>query len=126
MIRSLSVRQIQRGVMVKRLLQTALWALLITACIAPHQGKAASGTEMQSVLEAAKKDLARRLGVKEESIQLLDAIEEVTWPDSSLGCPEPGKLYAQILTPGYRLKLQSGGKVYEYHATKNLVKLCNR
>jgi hypothetical protein len=35
-------------------------------------------------------------------------------------------MYAQVLTPGYRFKLQSGGKVYEYHTGKGVVKLCER
>jgi hypothetical protein len=79
-----------------------------------------------TVVQAAKKDLARRLNVRQESIELAGAIEDVTWPDTSLGCPEPGMMYAQVLTPGYRFKLQSGGKPYDYHTGKGVVKLCER
>jgi hypothetical protein len=79
-----------------------------------------------SAVEAAKKDLSRRLNVRQESIELAGPIEEVTWPDSSLGCPEPGMMYSQVLTPGYRFKLQSGDKLYEYHTGKGVVKLCER
>jgi hypothetical protein len=78
------------------------------------------------VIQAAKKELAGRLNVRQESIELAGSIEEVTWPDSSLGCPEPGMVYAQVLTPGYRFKLQSGGKLYEYHTGKSVVKLCQQ
>jgi hypothetical protein len=35
-------------------------------------------------------------------------------------------MYAQVLTPGYRFKLESGGKLYEYHTGKAVVKLCER
>lgn len=77
-----------------------------------------------SIVRAAKKDLAQRLGVREQSIDLVGQIDEVTWPDASLGCPEPGMMYAQVLTPGYRFKLQSGAKVYEYHAGSSIVRLC--
>ncbi len=31
----------------------------------------------------------------------LVSVEPRTWPDTSLGCPEPGFQYAQVLTPGY-------------------------
>jgi hypothetical protein len=79
-----------------------------------------------TVVQAAKKDLARRLNVRQESIELAGAIEDVTWPDTSLGCPEPGMMYAQVLTPGYRFKLESGGKPYDYHTGKGVVKLCER
>ncbi|MCY3904585.1 MAG: hypothetical protein OXF76_15580 [Caldilineaceae bacterium] len=41
--------------------------------------------------------------------------EEVEWSDSSLGCPEPDTMYAQVITPGYLIVLESGGDTYEYH-----------
>ncbi|MEV6282958.1 hypothetical protein [Kribbella sp. NPDC051770] len=65
--------------------------------------------------EQAKTDLAERLGVFVDEITLVSA-EEVTWPDSSLGCPEPGMMYAQVLTSGSRIVLTAGGRTYEYHA----------
>jgi hypothetical protein len=37
------------------------------------------------------------------------------WPDASLGCPLPGMTYAQVLTPGHRVILATGGRTYEYH-----------
>ncbi len=40
-------------------------------------------------VEGAIADLASRLGV-DESIVALVSQEEVTWPDGSLGCPQPG------------------------------------
>lgn len=65
----------------------------------------------------AKQDLASRLGIQSEAVQVLD-VEEVQWSDSSLGCPKPGMMYAQVITPGYRIQLEAEGKVYEYHADK--------
>jgi hypothetical protein len=103
-----------------------LLGFFLAACMALDQNKAVSGEDKLSVIEAAKKDLAQRLGVREQSIELVGQIEEVTWPDSSLGCREPGMMYAQVLTPGYQFKLQSSGKLYEYHAGKGVVKLCSR
>ncbi|MGH3503507.1 MAG: hypothetical protein ACRDQA_21795 [Nocardioidaceae bacterium] len=60
-------------------------------------------------------DLVRRLEVPAEEIDIT-AVEQVTWRDSSLGCPEPGHMYAQVLTPGWRIMLGHRGAVYEYHA----------
>ena len=85
-----------------------------------------SGQDKLPIVQTAKKDLAQRLGVREQAIELVGQVEEVTWPDASLGCPEPGMMYAQVLIPGYRFKLQSGGKVYEYHAGRDVVKLCSQ
>jgi hypothetical protein len=66
-------------------------------------------------VEQAKADLAERLGVPVDEITLVST-EEVTWPDSSLGCPQPGMMYAQVLTSGTRTTLAAGGKQYSYHS----------
>jgi hypothetical protein len=72
---------------------------------------------LQKLIEAAKEDLAQRLSVSVSQINLVDA-QEVVWPDSSLGCPKEGMAYAQVLTPGYLILLQSGDHEFEYHASK--------
>lgn len=46
------------------------------------------------------------------------SVETWEWPDASLGCPEPGKSYAQVITPGYRVILEAEGERYEVHADK--------
>jgi hypothetical protein len=66
-------------------------------------------------VEQARTDLAERLGVPVDEITVVSH-EEVTWPDSSLGCPQPGMHYAQVLTNGTRTVLTAAGKHYNYHA----------
>ena len=66
------------------------------------------------IIARARKDLARRRGMSDEKIVLKDA-EAVTWPDTSLGCPQKGRVYAQVVTPGYRLVLSDGTTDFEYH-----------
>ncbi|MGE5262940.1 MAG: hypothetical protein ACM3S0_06130 [Acidobacteriota bacterium] len=70
-------------------------------------------TEMAQVTQA-KQDLSKRLSVSADQIELV-TFTPVTWPDGSLGCPEPGMMYTQVLVEGYRIQLRSGGQVYEYH-----------
>jgi hypothetical protein len=70
-------------------------------------------TEMAQVTQA-KQDLSKRLSVSPDQIELV-TFTPVTWPDGSLGCPEPGMMYTQVLVEGYRIQLRSGGRVYEYH-----------
>lgn len=100
------------------------WGVSFLVCTAFNPSDAMSGDDTLAIVQMAKKDLAQRLGISERTIELVGGVEEVTWPDSSLGCPEPDKMYAQMLTPGYKLKLQSSGKVYDYHARQGVVKLC--
>ena len=73
----------------------------------------------------ARADLAGRLGLSAESFQLTRA-EAVEWPDSSLGCPKPGLMYSQIVTPGYLIVLEANGQAYEYHADRRRASLCQK
>ena len=41
------------------------------------------------------------------------------WPDASLGCPEPGKSYAQVVTPGWNVLIDRLGAEYEFHADRD-------
>ncbi len=67
-----------------------------------------------SAAAAAVAYLAVELDVSPEQVTVLSS-EAVEWPDTSLGCPQPGMMYAQVITPGYRFLLQAGGKKYEVH-----------
>ncbi len=79
---------------------------------------------LQNLIEKAKENLAQRLSISVTQISLVEATE-VVWPDSSLGCPQEGMAYAQVLTPGYLILLEYSGTTFEYHASKgNYVITC--
>jgi len=73
---------------------------------------------LQSLTEKAKEDLAHRLSIEKSQILVVEA-RDVFWSNSSLGCPQPGMLYAEVLSPGYLILLNVYGEDYEYHAGKN-------
>ena len=73
---------------------------------------------LQSLVKNARADLAHRLNIPESEISVLEA-RDVVWPDSSMGCPQPGMLYTEVLTPGYLILLEANGQKYEYHAGKS-------
>lgn len=58
------------------------------------------------------KDLRAR-GVPLGKITLVSA-KSVTWPDGSLGCPEPGTSYTQAQEPGWQVVITVDGKTYDY------------
>ena len=60
-------------------------------------------------------ELSNKLGIKSSRIILL-SYEDTIFNDSSLGCPEPGKFYAQVLTPGWKIIFEADGSFYEYHS----------
>ena len=76
-------------------------------------------TEAPSILEhfthMARRDLARRFNVSPEAIAL-ETAGPVSWPYASLGCPTPGYTYAQVITPGYLIRLLHQGRTYQYHS----------
>ncbi|HET6596256.1 MAG TPA: hypothetical protein VFG81_11565 [Anaerolineales bacterium] len=79
---------------------------------------------LQALIDKAVADLAQRLTVSTNEIALLEA-KSVTWPDSSLGCPQKDMVYTQVLTPGYLILLEHDGTTYEYHASSgNTVTTC--
>ncbi len=87
--------------------------LIIAGVVALMAGVFAQGNLPQPV-QAAIQDLSQRLDVPAEQITVV-TMERVTWPDTSLGNPQPGQVYAQVLTEGYRVVLEAGGAQYEYH-----------
>lgn len=74
-----------------------------------------SASSLEGLIENAKNDLAQRLSIPVGDISVVEA-KAVTWPDGSLGCPQPGMIYTQVLTPGYLVKLKYASRDFEYHA----------
>ena len=68
-------------------------------------------------LQAAARDvLAERLSVSTDMLALVRDLE-VQWSDASLGCPEEGMMYAQVITPGHRITFSYEGDHYEVHTS---------
>jgi hypothetical protein len=53
-----------------------------------------------TVIEAALDAASAELGVPGDNLIVVMTAQR-DWSDSSLGCPEPGRAYAQIITPGW-------------------------
>jgi hypothetical protein len=69
---------------------------------------------LQPLIELAIVDLSERLDVDASDIAVLDA-RLVTWPDSSMGCPEPGQVYLPVVADGSIIELAVDDVVYTYH-----------
>ncbi len=66
------------------------------------------------MIQLAKESLARKFKISGDQIHLA-SIQAITWPDSSLGCPQTGFVYEQVLTPGFQMLFEAGGQSYSYH-----------
>ncbi len=72
------------------------------------------GVVLGEVETAARKLLADELEVDVEGLKL-DSSEVVEWSDASLGCPQEGYAYAQVITPGHKLVFDLAGASYAVH-----------
>ena len=78
-------------------------------------GPGFDSSAMRPLIEMARADLARRLGIAPDSVEVVEA-RAVVWPDASLGCPRPGMAYKQVPEDGALVRLSAGGRVYHYHS----------
>jgi hypothetical protein len=76
----------------------------------------------RDVRRAVVADAARRFKVDESAVVLTQA-ERVSWNDASLGCPEPGRMYAQMLVEGFRVvaRTAAGSLTYNTDADGRVV-----
>jgi hypothetical protein len=70
---------------------------------------------LQKLVLQAKEDLAQRLSIQVDQIDLVE-LKAVVWPDGGLGCPEPGVVYAQVQQEGLLIRLRAGKRIYPYHS----------
>jgi len=67
-----------------------------------------------SLVQSAIADLRTRLDDPTAEITIV-SVEEVDWPDGSIGCPQPGMVYTQAVINGTKIVLSYDGINYDYH-----------
>jgi hypothetical protein len=70
---------------------------------------------LRTLVDQAVADLATRLKIDASSIVTVSA-QAMEWPDGSLGCPQPGMLYTQVMVDGALIQLSVDGTSYSYHS----------
>jgi hypothetical protein len=85
-----------------------------------HQGPDA---EKRDLAIARARETLRTAGV-DPSLLTVASAEPAIWPDSSLGCPQPGIQYLQVLTPGYLVELHGTQGNYFVHVAGNRSIVC--
>ena len=73
----------------------------------------------------AVKTLAAHLDVPVDAISV-DTVRAIDWPDSSVGCPQPGEAYMQVITPGHRITLRVDGNFHFVHEANGRAFVCER
>jgi hypothetical protein len=75
------------------------------------------GPTARRLVDVAVADLVERFDLADSASEVVVVtVEEVTWRDSSIGCPMRDMQYLQVLTPGTLIVLEHDGQQYSYHA----------
>ncbi len=72
----------------------------------------------EALVSLAKQRLAEKFQLDPQEFRLF-SILPMSWPDSSLGCPQPGVLYQPVVTPGYQMVFEGGGQTYVVHSDQS-------
>jgi hypothetical protein len=78
----------------------------------------------EDAIEKARTDLAQRLGIATSEIKEL-SVEDAEFPDMALGAAMKGEMSGQMITSGWRIRLQAKDQTFEYRANRNQVRLYN-
>ncbi len=113
-----------------RRVAAVLLVLAVASCVTEVQAQSIPSTPSLAIppassscgppplaAERAAAHLASRLGVPLRFVSVVCSCE-VTWSDSSLGFPEPMYMYLPVLTPGHRVFLRAGQRIYEVHTDR--------
>ena len=92
----------------------------INACFTDGQPPAGIPLGEYTGLFMMARDDLERFGISPVSVKILD-VEKVDWGDASLGNPEPGLTYAQVITPGFKMSLAADGSTYMFHTSMDRV-----
>lgn len=77
--------------------------------------------DKDGAVENARKDLAKRLNIDAGDIKE-SSVEDSDFPDMALGAAEDDEMSGQMITSGWRIRLEAQGQTYEYRADKNQVR----
>lgn len=81
-------------------------------------------TTKNDAVENARNDLAKRLKIDAADVKE-HSVEDADFPDMALGAAEDDEMSGQMMTRGWRIKLEAQGQTYEYRADKNQVRAFN-
>jgi hypothetical protein len=73
--------------------------------------------DIQETVNRARHDLAQRLHVSEAEVTQT-SVDQTDFPDASLGAPIEDEMSAQLITPGWCIRLAARGGTYEYRANQ--------
>ncbi|NND36039.1 MAG: hypothetical protein HKN81_02790 [Gammaproteobacteria bacterium] len=115
----------------RRLIGAALLAitLLVTGCgpgsFEPAEAPVQIDRAPTEPDEIAKQVVAGLLSIPVAEITLV-SVEAKDFGDPSLGCPEPGMAYPQVITPGHRVIVEADGRRFDVRVSGRHGRICRK
>lgn len=73
----------------------------------------------------ARQSVASTLGITPASVRVISS-EPREFSDASLGCPQPGMAYAQVITPGFQLLVEADGRRFDVRVAGRTGRICHQ
>jgi hypothetical protein len=84
--------------------------------VLPTATSEATPSPREAAVQLVTEAYAKELGVAPDEVTLVSA-ESVEWPNSAMGCPEPGGNYLQMITPGFKVVVAHAEARATYHTS---------
>ncbi|MGI9224873.1 MAG: NAD(P)-dependent alcohol dehydrogenase [Woeseiaceae bacterium] len=85
---------------------------------------ASPSDDREKYARLAIETLSEELAIASDDIEVVH-VSIIDWPDSSLGCPQPGVQYLQAVTRGSVVLLRANNKVHRVHVGKDHAVVCD-
>jgi hypothetical protein len=76
----------------------------------------------EQAVDLAVRDAAERTGARRDDVRT-KSVEDASYPNGALGAPRDGEMSFDMVTPGWRIRLEAGGSSLEYRADGRQVRL---
>jgi hypothetical protein len=73
----------------------------------------------------ARQAVADALGIESDGVRVVSTVFR-EFPDGSLGCPQPGMAYGQVISPGYQVLVEAGGRRFDVRVAGTGGRICYR
>ena len=99
----------------KTLIITVICLTTFAACSGNGNGNGngktdigSEGAAVEGPAAVAQRIVGEHTGTDYKQVEVL-SVESVDFSDSSLGCPQPGMAYIQVITPGHKVMTTASG-----------------
>ncbi len=115
------MRQPDKFVMIGLIVQ----AMLLSACTEKPGQDQAVRDNPATPEEIAIRTVSDLLGIAPQDAQIV-SIAPREFSDSSLACPEPGRSYLMVITPGHQAIVEADGRRFDVRIAGQSGKICYR